>query len=251
MNFDLFPTILELAGIDSSLDGGQVSKAQSLLRPVSGRKRMSQYPAVFTEPFSALQKKNPDWDSTPWHSRLYALQEGKFKIICGKESGPELYDVDADPGEINDSADADPARTESMSEALHEFLASTRAYESGDGDLVEMTPEHRERLEALGYVISGVESGRSHADRTREINRAWQIISRDLRQFVARPVRDEFGAQVSALTGGERAKFFLSFTRGGWSNPNQVLRSNLQRVRYQLEDDVLWQIGRASCRERV
>lgn len=163
MNFDLFPTVLELAGVDSSLADGHASKAQSLLRPASDRQRMSQYPAVFTDPFKAVKKRNPDWDSAPWHSRLYALQEGKFKIICGKESGPELYDVVADPREEIDTAKADPDRVYAMSEALHEFLASTRAYVSEDGDEVEMTPEHRERLEALGYVISGAESEETQA----------------------------------------------------------------------------------------
>jgi arylsulfatase A-like enzyme len=157
MNFDLFPTILELAGVALDLDEEQASKAQSLLRTTSGRQRMSQYPEVFTEPFRAVQKKHPDWDPTPWHSRLYALQDGRFKIICGKAAGPELYDVDGDPGEVRNSASVDPARAESMSEALHEFLASTRVYEPAVGDAVEMTPEHRERLEALGYVISDVE----------------------------------------------------------------------------------------------
>jgi arylsulfatase A-like enzyme len=158
MNFDLFPTVLELAGVDSSLGEGQASVAQSLLNAAPHRRRMSQYPEVFTEPFRAVQKKHPDWDPTLWNSRLYALQEGKFKIICGKASGPELYDVDVDPGEVRNSASGDPARTESMSEALHEFLASTHAYEPADADPVEMAPEHRERLEALGYVISDVES---------------------------------------------------------------------------------------------
>lgn len=93
---------------------------------------------------------------------------------------------------------------------------------------------------SLSAALRAVESTREVADRTYEINRAWMLISRDLRQFVARPVRDEFGQVEPALTGGPAARFALSFTRGGWHNPNDSRRSHLQRVNYRLEDGALW-----------
>lgn len=93
---------------------------------------------------------------------------------------------------------------------------------------------------SLSTVISGVESTRQVSGRTYDVNRAWMIISRDLRQFVARPIRDEFGELEAAMTGGPAARFGLSFTRSGWHNPNAHLRSNLQRVNYRLEDNALW-----------
>jgi len=93
---------------------------------------------------------------------------------------------------------------------------------------------------SLSAVISGVESTRSSAQRTYEINRAFMVISRDLRQFVYRPVRDEFGESEPALSGGIASRFLLSFTRAGWHNPNDLPRSNLQRVNYVWEDDALW-----------
>lgn len=93
---------------------------------------------------------------------------------------------------------------------------------------------------SLSTALDAVESTRATAQRTYELNRAWMIISRDLRQFVARPVRDEFGQVEPALVGGVAARFPLSFTRGGWHNPNGNPRSNLQRVNYRLEDGALW-----------
>jgi general secretion pathway protein J len=93
---------------------------------------------------------------------------------------------------------------------------------------------------SLSSVISGVESMRESTDRTYEINRAWMIISRDLRQFVPRPVRDEFGEEEPAMSGGPVARFALSFTRAGWHNPNANPRSNLQRINYRIEDEALW-----------
>ena len=93
---------------------------------------------------------------------------------------------------------------------------------------------------SLSAVIAGVESTRQVAQRTYEINRALMIISRDLRQFSPRPIRDEFGEQEPAMMGGMAARFLLSFTRSGWHNPLGQQRSTLQRVNYLLEDEALW-----------
>ena len=93
---------------------------------------------------------------------------------------------------------------------------------------------------SLSAVLLGVESARETSNRTYQLNRAWMIISRDLRHFVDRPVRDEFGEREAAMIGGPAARFPLSFTRTGWHNPNANPRSNLQRVVYRLEGDALW-----------
>ncbi len=93
---------------------------------------------------------------------------------------------------------------------------------------------------SLSTAILGVESTREVATRTYEVNRALMILGRDLRQFVSRPIRDEFGDLEPAMTGGPLARFPLSFTRSGWHNPNGLERSQLQRVAYRLEDTVLW-----------
>jgi general secretion pathway protein J len=92
----------------------------------------------------------------------------------------------------------------------------------------------------LATVMAGVESSRAVAERTWAINRALMFLSRDLRQFADRPVRDEFGASEPAMQGGRAARFLLSFTRRGWHNPNELPRSALQRINYSLEDETLW-----------
>ncbi len=93
---------------------------------------------------------------------------------------------------------------------------------------------------SLSTVMNAVEGTRSTSDRTYQLNRAWMIISRDLRQFVARPVRDEFGETEPAMAGGTASRFTLSFTRTGWHNPVGHPRGHLERVNYRLEDDALW-----------
>ena len=89
-------------------------------------------------------------------------------------------------------------------------------------------------------VLNGVERSQATADRVYEVNRAWMMISRDIEQFVARPIRDEFGEMEPAMHGGQAARFPLSFTRSGWHNPVAHSRSELQRVNYRVEDEILW-----------
>ena len=89
-------------------------------------------------------------------------------------------------------------------------------------------------------LINGLEGLRRASDQAVEINRTWMFLSRDLRQFVNRPVRDELGTLESAMFGGELAADSINFTRTGWHNPNGYPRSHMQRVRYSLEDEILW-----------
>jgi len=92
----------------------------------------------------------------------------------------------------------------------------------------------------ISNVLIGAEQLRVNGDRSRDIGRALFLLGRDLRQFVDRPVRDEFGNWQPSLAGGPLAVFPLSLTRAGWHNSLQLPRSNLQRVHYYLEEGSLW-----------
>lgn len=94
----------------------------------------------------------------------------------------------------------------------------------------------------IATVISGVESTREVAGRTASINRALALISRDVRQFVDRSVRDEFGQEQPGMTGGRLARFPLTLTRAGWHNSAGHARSTLERVSYVFEDGALWRL---------
>lgn len=93
---------------------------------------------------------------------------------------------------------------------------------------------------SLDSTLDSVEGLREQGERISEVNRAWSLISRDLNHFMNRPVRNEFGSWNSPLMGGEVADQTLAFTRGGWHNTTGRVRSNLQRVRYVLEDTTLY-----------
>lgn len=72
-----------------------------------------------------------------------------------------------------------------------------------------------------------------------EMQRFVSLVEADLSQAVARPYRDQNGDRVAAFSGegGDRLDAFLVFTSGGQSNINDISRSNLQRIEYQLQDE--------------
>ncbi len=97
--------------------------------------------------------------------------------------------------------------------------------------------------QTLSTALVGIESARSESERLHEINRAFTVLSRDIRQMTNRPIRDEFGQVASALSGGELARDPLRLTRSGWHNSTGAPRSTLQRVAYRLEEDRLLRLS--------
>ena len=91
----------------------------------------------------------------------------------------------------------------------------------------------------LTTVITGVDSLRQETRQLEELNRAFQVLGRDLHQFVDRSVYDEFGSRLSSMEGGELAAQSLSFPRAGWHNSVGLPRSSLQRVAYYVDEDKL------------
>jgi len=73
--------------------------------------------------------------------------------------------------------------------------------------------------------------------RVAEVQRAMLILQRDIMQLSARGVRDELGDPIEAFLINPDGQ--VEFTRQGWRNPLGRPRAELQRVRYQLEEDRL------------
>ncbi|WOJ94910.1 type II secretion system minor pseudopilin GspJ [Congregibacter variabilis] len=92
----------------------------------------------------------------------------------------------------------------------------------------------------ISSTLTAAQQLRSASERTRNLNRALALLTRDLRQFSDRSVRDEFGAVQPALSGGPLGFYPLSLTRDGWTNSLRQPRSELQRVFYYIEEGALW-----------
>jgi hypothetical protein len=127
MNFDIFPTILDLAALEPP--ASLVTRSRTLLDPEAKRVRVSEYPAVFKRPQHAVQKKNPTWDPARFARQLRSLREHSYKLIQGDDGSHELYDVVSDPHEQQDLADRHPKLAKRLTESLDSYMAdlSTKA----------------------------------------------------------------------------------------------------------------------------
>jgi len=64
------------------------------------------------------------------------------------------------------------------------------------------------------------------------------ILSRDFQQLASRSIRDEYGDFQAALN--TKTDFYhIEFSRLGWRNPLDDVRSNIQRVAYELDQEKL------------
>jgi general secretion pathway protein J len=95
----------------------------------------------------------------------------------------------------------------------------------------------------LKSVLDTERQTETHLSRLAKLQICLTLIERDIEQAVPRYVRDEYGDSKEPMLGAETSDPFLEFTRGGYPNPTQLPRSNLQRIGYQLEDGVLYRIS--------
>lgn len=92
----------------------------------------------------------------------------------------------------------------------------------------------------MSAAITAAERQQLQVQALGDIQMSLSVMERDIRNAVLRGVVDEYGDRQSAMLGGSQQEYSLQLTRSGWDNPARQRRSEMQRVRYQLEDDQLW-----------
>jgi len=189
---DLAPTLLELAGAP----GLGAVEGRSLLPLVAGRD---------LEPRSAYLETLATQLDLGW-SPLVGLRAGGWKYI--RAPRPELYELGADPAELDNRADREPEVVARLERALEARSAGARPPLAD----VELGAQERELLEGLGYAVPdadppvglGVVGGPDPKDRIHQLRAFARAESeldrgRPARALAALDAIDESGAHVSAL----------------------------------------------------
>ena len=90
-------------------------------------------------------------------------------------------------------------------------------------------------------ILSGTirvgETTRERGEALSDVQRAMDIIGRDIMQLTRRPVLDELGETTEPVVVSGTS--LLELTRVGWQNPLGKVRSEVQRVAYLHRDDAL------------
>ncbi len=154
MSMDLFPTLLELAGVPAPRVG--VGHARSLLDPAERRARIMQYTKPFERPLIQIRKDFPEHDISAFERGRVAIVDKPWKLVQQLGGPAELFDLDADPYETRDVADANPAVLERMRKQLMGVMKSVRPV--GAGVAGERSEEYLAMLAGLGYADVAGES---------------------------------------------------------------------------------------------
>jgi arylsulfatase A-like enzyme len=144
-SIDLFPTILEAAGVEPGRLPGVSLCAAADPRPV--------LVTEYLEPDLARFARFRGFDPAPFDRELRALQHDRHKYIWSSDGREELYDLASDPGERTNLAAADPGRLDAF-RALHRaWLADADGLAGAAADRrdAELDPEVAASLRALGY----------------------------------------------------------------------------------------------------
>jgi arylsulfatase A-like enzyme/Tfp pilus assembly protein PilF len=151
-SIDVLPTVLELLGVPApagpAMDGASLTPLMTGARPDMGLEAYAE--AVY-----------------PLHhfgwSDLRALRQGRYKLIAAPR--PELYDLQADPAESTNLFTDRKALGERMLGRLAEMEAHFKTSAPPKSEAVEIDPDAKARLAALGYVGSFVASVGDDASR--------------------------------------------------------------------------------------
>jgi arylsulfatase A-like enzyme len=156
MNFDLFPTLLELTGVAPP---DVPSRALSLLAPRDERPRLAEEPAYSKVGLGSVVARHPGWDPSPWRRRQRALLGERYKYIWSSKGEPELYDLVVDPEESDDLAAREPELRARMAEQLERYHASLAHCEPPpeQAPAAPTSPTERSMLKALGYLAEDEE----------------------------------------------------------------------------------------------
>jgi general secretion pathway protein J len=96
---------------------------------------------------------------------------------------------------------------------------------------------------AYSGLNSSINISREAEQRAVQLHRlqmALTLIQRDITQISIQPSRDEFGDALPPLLMDNKGERLLEFSRTGWRNPANQIRSTLQRVGYVYEEGTLY-----------
>jgi len=141
---DVMPTVCEMAGIPLPAEVQGRSLVPSFFAPGAAAGRLA-----YSETF--YPRYHYGW------SDLRSVQDGRFKLILAPV--PELYDLDRDPGEEKNLVYLEKKVFEDLS-ARAGVLMEEAGRNAHVVDLQKVDEETREKLSALGYVGSFMDSSK-------------------------------------------------------------------------------------------
>ncbi len=155
---DVYPTILEVAGVDGDETGYPV-EGKSLLQIASGRDSRDRTLTEYMSPknqFGKVQRwaeaRGEAADFLRFDRRLKSIRTDSLKYIWASDGGDELYSLEKDPAEAVNLVEERTAAVDTLRETLEDWTGSLPDILGETGEVPEMDEETRQLLKALGYI---------------------------------------------------------------------------------------------------
>ena len=148
---DIFPTLLELAGIkEKEKMNSQGISIISLLNGVKNRAyTFSEQAFPDPEVFKVFEIKDAVLDVTAYKTDLKAIRTANYKYIYSSNQTEQLFNIREDPGEKKNLIDIFTAEAEKLKKELFTFTNSQNSRKKKEsGKLDEYT---KKQLQGLGY----------------------------------------------------------------------------------------------------
>jgi len=89
----------------------------------------------------------------------------------------------------------------------------------------------------MNYVLKGENTLRTSAEQFKDLQLTFRYFEKDINQMINRSIRNQYGDIQPSFVGDEDKAF--SFTHTGWRNPANQVRSKMQRVAYEVDENTL------------
>ncbi|MCB9674166.1 MAG: sulfatase [Alphaproteobacteria bacterium] len=159
---DLFATLTDLAELPPAPTATDSKSLLGTLRP-----------ALFSEVLSfdsagldLVRSFYPQIPAEGWENTFRAIRSANLKLIVDAHDHAELYDIETDPLETADLAEARPDEVATLRSAMEAHWASLPAYDPSkraESDHPVFTKKEKSMLEVLGYVVDD-EEGKEGVD---------------------------------------------------------------------------------------
>lgn len=146
---DLFPTLLDVAGVDSPHEQQGVS-----VHPSSSESRTQAF-AEYLAPQPSIDRLSdetgaPEAALARFDQQIRAIRTERHKLIRYERDGDRLYDV-ANPDERIDVGEATSETAKRLAGTLDEWVQSVDGGRTSEAD--DVSDQTREHLERLGYLF--------------------------------------------------------------------------------------------------
>ncbi len=151
-NVDVWPTVLELVGLEPLDDVDGISRVPEILAAAKGE-------TLSTSDTRGISFLDETWGQTENASRFHvAVTEGPFRYVMKKPKegtdqvlSEELFNSETDPAELTDLSSSDPELVDQLRASAEAQFESTPSW--GEAPRRELGELELNQLRALGYAI--------------------------------------------------------------------------------------------------